>query len=193
MDLYGAALGRFLYPAWERLRGRPTFELLAQLQRTERASLDELIALRTGYLRRLVRHAYHRTDHYRRAFDAIGLLPDDIVTLEDLTAVPILAQVVRGPRATLSRTPPPLVDSPVKPPLEEGVWRGGSETITPAQTPAAEPASTEDSCRTYAAQALGRIGNAATSALPELREVARTGPESLRPIAAQAIRLIEAS
>jgi len=92
VDLYGAALGRYLYPAWERLRGRPTFELLAQLQRTERASLDELIALRTGYLRRLVRHAYHRTDHYRRAFDAIGLLPDDVVTLEDLTAVPILAR-----------------------------------------------------------------------------------------------------
>jgi hypothetical protein len=109
------------------------------------------------------------------------------------SAVPILTQVVRGPRASLNRTPPPIAETLAKPPVEEGVWRGDSETITPAQTPAAEPASTEDSCRTYAAQALGRIGNAAASALPDLREVARTGPESLRPIAQQAIRLIEAS
>ena len=109
------------------------------------------------------------------------------------SAVPFLTQVVRGPRASLTRTPPPFVEPPSKSPAEEGVWKGDSETITPAQTPSAEPVSTEDSCRTYAAQALGRIGRAAASALPDLRDVARTGPESLRPIAAQAIRLIEAS
>ena len=56
-DAYGAVLGRVLYPAWERLRGRPTFPLLHQLQRSERLSLDELTAQRTGYLRRLIRHA----------------------------------------------------------------------------------------------------------------------------------------
>jgi hypothetical protein len=109
------------------------------------------------------------------------------------SAVPFLTQVVRGPRATLIRTPQPILEPPAKPPAEEGVWKGDSETITPAQTPVPDAVSTEDSCRTYAAQALGRIGRAATSALPDLRDIARTGPESLRPIAAQAIRLIEAS
>jgi phenylacetate-CoA ligase len=97
-QLYGMALGRLLYPAWERLRGRPTFELLAQLLRSEHASVDELVAIRTGYLRRLVRHAYHHTAYYRRAFDAAGILPDDIATLDDLPCLPLL------PRATAQLT-----------------------------------------------------------------------------------------
>ncbi len=77
------------------------------------------------------------------------------------SAVPFLAQVVRGPRASLSRTPPPPpVSSAPKKPAEEAEWRGDSETITPAQTPVPEVATTEDSCRIHAAQALGRIGPA---------------------------------
>ncbi len=89
-DPYGVALGKVLYPTWERLRGRPTFELLGLLQEKERASLDELIALRTGFVRRLVRHAYSHTPYYRTAFDAIGLLPGDIDTLDDLGKIPLL-------------------------------------------------------------------------------------------------------
>ena len=90
VDPYGTALRNVLYPAWERLRGRPTFELLASLQRTERASLDELTAIRTGYLRRLVRHAYHHTVYYRRVFDERSLSPDDIRTFDDLAKIPML-------------------------------------------------------------------------------------------------------
>ena len=89
-DVYGAVLGRVLYPTWERLRGRPTFPLLRQLLKSERSSLDELTAQRTGYLRRVLRHAYQHTTHYRQAFDAIGLDPNDIQTVDDLRSVPIL-------------------------------------------------------------------------------------------------------
>lgn len=90
LDPYGIALGKFLYPAWEKLRGRPTFELLAMLRQSERASLDELTAMRLGFLRRLVRHAYQHTQHYRDAFDKIGLHPEDIRTLADLAKIPLL-------------------------------------------------------------------------------------------------------
>jgi phenylacetate-CoA ligase len=90
VDLYGKLLGNALYPAWERLRGRPTFRLLAELQRLERASLDELTALRLEHLRRLVRHAYHHTAHYQRAFDAAGCHPSDIRSLDDLRTFPVL-------------------------------------------------------------------------------------------------------
>jgi phenylacetate-CoA ligase len=93
-DPYGKALGRLLYPAWEKLRGRPTFELLELLRRTERASLDELTDMRAGFLRRVVRHAYHNTSYYHRALDERGLSPDDIVTLDDLTKLPILERSV---------------------------------------------------------------------------------------------------
>jgi phenylacetate-CoA ligase len=91
-SLYGMALGKVLYPTWERLRGRPTFDLLAQLHRSEYASLDELIAIRTGYLRRLLRHAYHHTAYYRRIFDAAGVSPGDIHTLDDLMHIPLLSR-----------------------------------------------------------------------------------------------------
>ena len=89
-DPYGKALGRILYPAWEKLRGRPTFELLGLLHRTERASLDEVTAMRTGFLRRLVRHAYQHTMHYRHALEAADVHPDDIRTVEDLARLPLL-------------------------------------------------------------------------------------------------------
>jgi phenylacetate-CoA ligase len=91
-DLYGLALRRVLYPAWERLRGRPTFSLLSQLQRSERASLDELSVIRTQFLVRLIDHAYRHTRHYRRAFDAIGISPGEIRTLDDLRHVPMLSR-----------------------------------------------------------------------------------------------------
>ncbi len=89
-DPYGAVLGRVLYPTWERLRGRPTFPLLRQLQNSERLSTDELTAHRTGALRRLVRHAYQHTAHYRELFDRAGVHPGDIARLEDLHRIPLL-------------------------------------------------------------------------------------------------------
>jgi phenylacetate-coenzyme A ligase PaaK-like adenylate-forming protein len=89
-DPYGAVLGRVLYPTWERLRGRPTFPLLHQLQKSERLSLDEITAQRTGFLRRLVRHAYQHTVHYRDLFDRAGVNPGDIATLDDLHRIPLL-------------------------------------------------------------------------------------------------------
>ena len=98
LDVYGKALGTVLYPAWERLRGRPTFELLARLHRTERASLDELTGIRIGFLRRLLRHAYHHTTHYRKVFDEAGLNPEHVTSLDDLRRLPLLD------RATASGT-----------------------------------------------------------------------------------------
>ncbi len=94
IDPYGLALKNVLYPAWERLRGRPTFDLLASLRRTERASVDELTAIRTGYLRRLVRHAYFQTAYFKRAWDEAGFHPDQLHTLDDLRRIPTLPRGV---------------------------------------------------------------------------------------------------
>jgi phenylacetate-CoA ligase len=90
MDVYGTALRTMLFPAWERLRGRPTVQLLQYLQRTERASRDEINDLRTGLLRRLLRHATRHTVFYRDRFAQLGLAPEDIATVEDLVKLPLL-------------------------------------------------------------------------------------------------------
>lgn len=110
------------------------------------------------------------------------------------SAVPFLAQVVRGSRPASIRTPPPPSHRFGNQPETENeeLDFGLSDSLTPPQTPPPETGSPEESCRVYAAQALGRIGPHAATALPELREAARAGFEALRHAANQAIRQIQA-
>ena len=54
----------------------------------ERASVDELRAIQLERLRWSVRHAYERVPHYRKAFEAAGVHPDDVRELADLARLP---------------------------------------------------------------------------------------------------------
>ena len=54
----------------------------------ERASRDEIDSLQLERLRWTLGHAYDNVDHYRRAFDAVGVHPDDLRSLGDLAAFP---------------------------------------------------------------------------------------------------------
>ena len=58
------------------------------LDAIETASIDELRALQTERLRWSVRHAYDNVPHYRASFDAQGVHPDDITSLDDLARLP---------------------------------------------------------------------------------------------------------
>jgi len=110
MDLYGRLLHDVLFPGWERLRGRPTTELIGYLERTQWAELDELEALKSGFLRRLLRHAYRHTAFYRERFDAAGIAPDDIRGPDDLVRVPLLERPdARDRAADREATAPPAV------------------------------------------------------------------------------------
>ena len=53
------------------------------------ASPDELRAIQSEKLRVAVRYAYACIPFYRRKFDAIGLRPDDIASVEDLQKIPL--------------------------------------------------------------------------------------------------------
>ena len=59
-----------------------------ELEPIERASRDELRALQLDRLRWSLAHAYDNVPHYRKAFDAKGVRPDDLTTLEDLAKFP---------------------------------------------------------------------------------------------------------
>ena len=102
------------------------------------------------------------------------------------SAVPFLARVVRGSEAALVRTPAPsITPTSIAPPAP-------SDTITPHPVGDAGVAGSADvNCRVFAAQALGRIGPAASAALGELRDASGCGPESVRQAAQQAVRLIQ--
>ncbi len=58
------------------------------LEPIERASLDELQALQLQRMRWSLRHAYDNVAHYRQAFAAAGVHPDDLHELADLARFP---------------------------------------------------------------------------------------------------------
>jgi phenylacetate-CoA ligase len=58
----------------------------------ERASAGELRTLQLGRLRWTLRHAYANVPHYRAAFDAAGLHPDDCQDLADLAKFPLTSK-----------------------------------------------------------------------------------------------------
>lgn len=58
------------------------------LEPIETASVDELRALQLRRLQWSVRHAYEHVPHYRAAYDARGVHPDDIRELADLALLP---------------------------------------------------------------------------------------------------------
>jgi phenylacetate-CoA ligase len=60
----------------------------ASLDAIERASVDELRAVQAERLRWSLRHAYDNVPHYRAAFEAAGVHPDDCKELADLAKFP---------------------------------------------------------------------------------------------------------
>ena len=58
------------------------------LDPAERMGADELRALQLERLQWTLRHAYDNVPHYRQAFDAAGVHPDDCRELADLAKFP---------------------------------------------------------------------------------------------------------
>ena len=56
----------------------------------ETASIDELRALQLERMKTTLAHSYANVSHYTRAFDAAGVTPDDLASLEDLGKFPFL-------------------------------------------------------------------------------------------------------
>ena len=59
------------------------------LEPIETASVDELRSLQLERLRWSLRHAYENVPHYRRAFDDLGVHPEDCKDLTDLARFPL--------------------------------------------------------------------------------------------------------
>ena len=66
--------------------------LPGDLDPIERASRDELSALQLTRLQWSLQHAYDHVPHYRQAFDARGVHPRDLSSLEDLAKFPFTSK-----------------------------------------------------------------------------------------------------
>lgn len=112
MDIYGPFFRSVLFPLWEtRVRQRPTVERWKELQRTQWLSYDELHAIQSRALSRLIDHAHANVPYYRERFDAAGVAPTDVRTAEDLLKLPILRREdLRRAGDRRESTAPPLVE-----------------------------------------------------------------------------------
>lgn len=71
------------------MRARPAG---GELEAIETASRDEIESLQLERLKATLRRAYDNVPHYRRAFDARGVRPEDCATLADLAKFPFLVK-----------------------------------------------------------------------------------------------------
>ncbi|MBI9042226.1 phenylacetate--CoA ligase family protein [Lutibacter sp.] len=62
------------------------------LKESEHWSLEKLKAYQLLKLQELVAFSYHHSSYYKTAFDAIGLKPSDIESLEDIKKLPIVSK-----------------------------------------------------------------------------------------------------
>lgn len=108
-DIYGQLFSKALFPAFEAARGRPTVPLLRYLEETSTWSAPQLHELQVGFLRRLLRHAYHHTGYYRRILDERGLKPESFSSIADIQKLPLLDRpTLRATMADRTADAPPV-------------------------------------------------------------------------------------
>ncbi len=81
-------------PAVSRLTRSRFWTLYRRMRRFERLSLDEQRHHQFERLRDTVRHAYEHVALHRQAFDAAGVRPDDLRSLDDLTRFPLTTKAM---------------------------------------------------------------------------------------------------
>ena len=86
------ALARTFFHIQERMLGRRSFALLAELRRTERMAPDQRRELQFARLREVLAAAREHTPYWREVMDAAGVEPADVRSLDDLRAMPLLTK-----------------------------------------------------------------------------------------------------
>ncbi len=90
---YEALFRHVLFPLYERgLRRRETLRYLAEYERNQWLSPEQIAALQWEKLGRLLRHCWDEVPYYRRAWSAVGASPDDIRSLADFARLPLLTK-----------------------------------------------------------------------------------------------------
>jgi phenylacetate-CoA ligase len=76
----GLSLRRQAIRLYESINGRHILERMAELDRNQWLSREELLAFQKKKLHRVLRYAYEFIPYYGRLFDQVGFQPDDILT-----------------------------------------------------------------------------------------------------------------
>jgi len=85
-------VSRYLFPLHERLKGKPTFQLLAELEASQWLSPRRLEEYRPRRLRRFLEFVHEHVPYCRALFDEHGLRPRSVHSFEDLGHLPFLTR-----------------------------------------------------------------------------------------------------
>lgn len=83
---------QILYPAFQKLKGRSTMELMAEWRHFHTGEADEIDAYQLRRLDAILHYAYEHVPYYRAAFDQQGVSPDDFQDAGDLDLFPLLSK-----------------------------------------------------------------------------------------------------
>ncbi len=84
--------GRCIYPLQERVLGRSTFGVLAELERSQHLPREGVEALQLDRLRDLLLVAHAHSPFHRRRLDEAGLHAERLTSLADLQALPTMGK-----------------------------------------------------------------------------------------------------
>ncbi len=87
-----ALVRHLLFPLHERLKRKPTFRWLAELERTQWLSPGRLSEYQFDRLRHLVAFAYTHVPYYRAVLDERGVPPERLRSPRDLAGLPFLTR-----------------------------------------------------------------------------------------------------
>lgn len=96
MTLYNIVDKNIFLPIADKLYGSSLSAQLKNLKKSEYNTREEIIASQNKSLRTLINHCFETVPYYRQTFKALGLVPEDIQTKEDLQKLPVLTkQIIR--------------------------------------------------------------------------------------------------
>ncbi len=90
--MYQRIVESLLYPVLVKKQGSKELAILAELQRCEKMSSDELQAIRLERLRDILQHAGEFVPFYRDRFAAAGFNPATVTDFSDLQKIPVLTK-----------------------------------------------------------------------------------------------------
>ncbi|HBG07884.1 MAG: capsule biosynthesis protein CapK [Geobacteraceae bacterium GWC2_58_44] len=91
-DTFSLLVRNIIAPLWAAKEGSPYINHLKQLGNLKSRPLSAVREDQWQRLRRILDHAYDHTDFYRRHFDAAGVAPCDLKSLDDLQRLPLLTK-----------------------------------------------------------------------------------------------------
>ena len=91
MSLSAGLVRNFTFPLWLYKQGRgKILKYRKDFKNTQLLSEPEIASLQREKLKKIIRHAYQNSEFYRQRFDLLGIRPEDIKSVEDFRALPLL-------------------------------------------------------------------------------------------------------